>query len=131
MIAIIVLAGCTKTSESGPSSGNVDASGNVGSLDTARDQALEALARVPQDLCVQGCAVVSEVGCLNQPAMDVCVQNCVKTTLCIPEAIAYNECVVSSGSQALLCEPSLMLAMPKPGYCSQESQTYAACLAAP
>src|SRR5690349_9525737 len=81
------------------------AGGCKSSASAPSDAGTEGGAVITQQLCADMCQVTLQIDCPNQPTMADCVSTCLgEATVCTAPGMAYYECLVASGPQALECD---------------------------
>jgi hypothetical protein len=100
------------------------------SPDLEGDASPDSGGKVSEELCAQMCRTTLEIACPDQPTMVACVADCLgQTTNCPLQVVeAYYQCIVSNGSQALLCNLDARAIFLRTGYCTKEESDVNSCL---
>jgi hypothetical protein len=84
---------------------------------------------ITEELCSAKCEVALRVVCPDQGTMGECVAACLQdATVCTRQGMAFYQCVVASGSDALVCDDALRLIRLREGFCTQEQLDLNECL---
>jgi hypothetical protein len=84
---------------------------------------------ITEELCTAKCAVEVQVACPGALTMAQCVAACLEdATFCTAPGMAYFQCLVANGPDALVCEPSIPAVILRDGFCMQEKADLIACL---
>jgi hypothetical protein len=91
------------------------------------DGSIDGAVVLTPELCNQKCALLAQIDCPGAQTLDTCISKCVGDSSCIPERVAYYQCLLAGGPDVLECDSSLPAVVLKDGFCTQQSDAYFDC----
>jgi hypothetical protein len=92
------------------------------------DAAVDVGTMITPELCEKKCALIAQVDCPGSPSTDDCVSICINgPSGCDAQRLAYFQCLLTQGVQALECDPTFHAVGLKVDVCAQQVEDYGNC----